>query len=313
MATNNFFKHWPTILLGVIVAVILVLAIVTYQVNQTEVAVVTSLGRIEPGDRTAGLHFRWPYPFQRIYKFDNRTRCFEGNGGKLEETMTADGHNILVGIFANYRISNAQQFFKSFERVSEAEKQLNTWMRHTRNATFGRYRFQQLINTNPADMKLGEIQDTICKELRASAAPYGIEIETVGINTINVPAKVSEAVFDRMIKERNVAAAEFISDGTREASQIRTRADAKRAEIMTDAEAKAKGIRALGDAEAAKYYEVFKQNPELAAFLRKLDSLRRIMRGRTTLVLDTNAAPFDLLKPGADTLVAPVNGPVKSK
>ena len=74
-------------------------------------------------------------------------------------------------------------------------------------------------------------------------------------------------------------------------------------------EATAKSIRAEGDAEAAKYYEVFKENPELAVFLRKLDSLRRIMKGRTTLVLDTNAAPFDLLKPGAEKL-KPVVGPV---
>ena len=67
-----------------------------------------------------------------------------------------------------------------------------------------------------------------------------------------------------------------------------------------------KGIEVItgaeGDAEAAKYYEVFKENPELAEFLRKLDSLRVIMQSRTTLVLDTNVAPFDLFKPGAEVL-----------
>ena len=73
-------------------------------------------------------------------------------------------------------------------------------------------------------------------------------------------------------------------------------------------EAKAKEIRAAGDAAAAKYYSVFKQNPELAVFLRKLESLRVVMRGRTTLVFDTNTAPFDLFKPGAEVL-----GPVKSQ
>ena len=80
-------------------------------------------------------------------------------------------------------------------------------------------------------------------------------------------------------------------------------------ELDTRAERFLESIRAEGDAEAAKSYETFKQNPELAAFLRKLDSLRRIMKGRTTLVLDTNAAPFDLLTPGADNL-KPATGPV---
>jgi hypothetical protein len=71
---------------------------------------------------------------------------------------------------------------------------------------------------------------------------------------------------------------------------------------QADAEAKAKEIRAEGDVEAAKSYEIFQKNPELAKFLRKLDSLREIMRGRTTIVVDTNTVPFDLLKPGAENL-----------
>ena len=66
--------------------------------------------------------------------------------------------------------------------------------------------------------------------------------------------------------------------------------------IISTAEAKAKEIRAKGDAAAAEAYEVFNQNPELAAYLRKLDSLKKIMETKTTVVLDTNTAPFDILK-----------------
>ena len=71
MATGNFFKHWPTMLLGVVVAVILLIAVFSYQLNQTESAVVTTFG--SPAAVTEpGLHFRWPFPFQRIYRFDHR-------------------------------------------------------------------------------------------------------------------------------------------------------------------------------------------------------------------------------------------------
>ncbi len=312
MKMSNFFKHWPTVLLGLVVAVVLLLAIVTFQVNQTECAVMTTLGRIESYNPEPGLHFRWPYPFQRVYKFDRRTRCFEGNAGKLEESTTADGQNILVGIFVNYRISDPVKFFTSFEQITEAEKQLNNWMRDARNATFGRYRFDQIINTDAKTMKLSSIQSEIKKELFGRAAAFGLEIQAVGINTINVPSTISGAVFDRMIQERKVAAQDYLAKGATEASNIRIEADKQRAAILTDAEADAKKIRAEGDAEAAKYYEVFKENPELAVFLRKLDSLRRIMKGRTTLVLDTNAAPFDLLNPGAENL-KPAAGPAANK
>lgn len=50
---------------------------------------------------------------------------------------------------------------------------------------------------------------------------------------------------------------------------------------------------------------VFAENPELAVFLRKLDSMKRLMGSRTTLVLDTNSAPFDILKFGGSALEKP--------
>ena len=302
MSAKTVFKHWPTILLGVAVTIVLLLAIVTYQVPQTESAVVTTLGKIEPVSPAPGLHFKWPYPFQKVHYFDARTRCFDGNAGKLEETSTADGQNILIGTYVNYRIADAQLFFKRLERIGEAEKQLNSWMRDARNAVIGRYAFNQLINTAPEKMKLAEIVAEIKEQLSQTAAPFGLEIESVGINAINVPPAIGEEVFKRMIQDRKVVVQRFLSEGSAEASRIRTEADRQSAEILTNAEAAAKAIRAEGDAEAAQHYEVFQQNPELAAFLRKLDSLRAIVRSRTTLILDTDAAPFDLLKPGAVNL-----------
>ena len=287
MATGNFFKHWPTMLLGVVVAVILLIAVFSYQLNQTESAVVTTFG--SPAAVTdPGLHFRWPFPFQKIYK-------------------TADGQNILVGIFINYRISAVEKFFRTLEDMTKAEERLNSLMRSAKNATFGQYKFSQVINTKPELMKLNEIQDRIKAALEKDTAEYGIEIVSVGINTINVPERITDKVFDRMIEDRKLVADRYLAEGTVRASEIRNDADQKKAVMLAKAEAEAREIRAQGDAEAATFYAVFRENPELAEFLRKLDSLRLIMRNQTTLVLDTNVAPFDLLKPGSEVL-----GPVKS-
>ncbi len=301
METNNIFKHWPTMLLGLVVAAILLVAVFSFQLNQTELAVVTTFGRpsvvSEPG-----LHFRWPYPFQRIYRFDKRIRCFEGGAGKLEETLTGDGHNILVGIFVNYRISDAEKFFSELVDITNAEDKLNTWMRSAKNAAFGQFKFSQIISTDPSEMRLGEIQNKIKSELARQTAGSGLEIVSVGINTINIPKTITEKVFERMVAERTAAANKYIGEGKSEARNIRIKADSERAVILANAEAEAKAIRAEGDAEAATHYAVFKQNPELAEFLRKLDALREVMKGRTTVVFDTNTAPFDLFNLGAEIL-----------
>ena len=64
-------------------------------------------------------------------------------------------------------------------------------------------------------------------------------------------------------------------------------------------------VYAEGDAAAAQHLAVFAENPDLAVFLRKLDSMKRLMGRRTTLVLDTNSAPFDILKYGGFSLEKP--------
>ncbi len=309
MKKQEIFKHWPTMLLGFIVAAILLVAVFSYQLNQNEVAVVTTFGRpsvvTEPG-----LHFCWPYPFQKIYRFDKRIRCFEGGAGKLEETSTADQHNILVGIYVTYRISDAKQFFTTFNTTANADSQLNSWMRSAKNAAFGTYRFNEIINPDAKELKFQAIQQAILKDLQQRTANYGITIESVGINAVQVPQTISEKVFARMIAERKRIADKNIAEGESEARQIRIKADSERTIALADAEAQAKEIRARGDAEAAVYYAKFKENPELALFLRQLDSLRTVLKGRTTLILDTDTVPFTLLKQETERKIS---APVKKQ
>ena len=310
MAKGNFLKHWPTMLLGLIVALVLLTAVFSFQVNQTEVAVVTTFGRPEVVSEP-GLHFRWPFPFQKVYFFDKRIRCYEGSSGKLEETATSDGHNIIAGIFVNYKITDAKVFFSRLKDVTSAEDLLNTMMRSAKNSAFGQYPFDAIINTDKSKLKLGEIQERIRQSLEKDTADFGITIVGVGINTLGVPKTISEKVFDRMIAERKQFADKSLAEGKSEAKKIRIEAERQKAVTIADAEAEAQKIRAAGDAEAAKFYQVFKEQPELAEFLRKLEALQKVLRGKTTVIFDTNVPPFDLLKPGAvippkaDTAVEP--------
>jgi membrane protease subunit HflC len=325
-SNKSITRHWPTMLLGLIVAAIFLTAIFTYQVKSTEWAVVTTFGIItNPSpkeaekiaetnkmdittDNSGGLFPRWPYPIQRIYKFDKRMRCFDGSVGKLDETLTSDKKNVIVGIYVIYRISDPVKFFQKVVNIPEAENKLNNFMRTSRNSVIGRYAFEQLINTNPKKMRLDEIEKDIQKEIAFNANKIGIAIDSVGIKSIGLPEKITEKVFKRMITERQVAAAKYRSDGKKEAEIIKAKANKEKMQIESDAKAKAKTIRAEGDAQAAAHYAIFRKNPELAVFLRKLDSLGKIMKTKTTLVLDTDSAPFDLFKLNTGKL-----GPLKDK
>lgn len=294
-------QHWPTIFLGLIVACIFLVAIFSYQVKETEVAVVTTFGKIS-GIKEAGLHFRLPYPVQDVIRFDNRFRCFNGSVGKLEEVLTKDAKNITVGIFVTYNILDPVKFYKTLVTIPNAEDKLNSYMRDSKNAVICTYSFDQLVNTDPKKIQLSEIETKIRQSLAERVEPFGIKIDGVGINNIGVPEQISEKVFERMVSERKVVASEYRSEGKKIADTIRYEADNKKREELADAEAKAKTVRAEGDAEAASYYATFRQNPELAAFLRKIDSMKKIMGSKTTLVLDTDCAPFDILKMNSEKL-----------
>ena len=300
---NKFFTHWPTLLLGFIVASFFLVAIFSFQIDQTETAIVTTLGTPSEKPIEPGLHMRWPYPIQDVYRFDRRVRCFSGTIAKDgQETSTRDNQNIIVSIFINYRIIDAKKFYSSLVTISKGEAQLNNWMRGVTLEVFGRYNFGQLVNVNSEKMRLTQIQNEILKKISIQAKPSGIEISFVGINSLNIPESISKSVFDRMIQERKVEAEKFLAEGRSEAQRIITEINRKRDDELAKATAKAKEIRAQGDADAAKYYATYRKSPELAAFLRKLDSLRTIMKSKTTLILDTNSAPFDVFKMDAEKL-----------
>ncbi len=311
-AKNKLFTHWPTLLLGFIVAAFFLIAIFSFQINETETAIVTTFGTPSEKPVEPGLHMRWPYPIQEVYRFDRRVRCFSGTIGKDgQETSTRDNQNIIVSIFINYRIVDAHKFYSSLVTIPKGEAQLNTWMRGVTLEVFGRYNFGELVNVDPKKMRLTKIQDEILKKLQEQTESSGIEVSFVGINSLNIPESISKSVFDRMIKERKVEAEKFLAEGKSEAQRIRTDTNRKRDDELAKATAKAKEIRAQGDASAAKYYATYKKSPELAAFLRKLDSLRTIMKSKTTLILDTNSAPFDVFKMDAEKLK--IAGPRKKQ
>ncbi len=301
--------HWPTVLLGVIVAAIFLVAIFSYQVMAAEKAVLMTFGKIT--DVTGpGLHFRWPMPCQTVVKYDVRLRCFDGNIGKLEETMTNDQKNLVVGIYVLYKIEDLAKFHRSAGNVAFAEERLGSLMRTAKNGIIGKYRFDELVNTDPKKIRLAEIEDSILKEVAPEAMSlYGIKVDSVGIKTVGVPEKISKEVANRMVKERNVAATRYRESGKAEAAKIRTEADNQKLQTLADAEAAAKKIRAEGDAEAAVHYAAFAENPELASFLRKIESLKRILSTKTTLVLDTDSAPFDIMGKGGAS--APAAAPSK--
>lgn len=279
---------------GLLVAVLLVLFQVLFTVEEGESAVVTTFGKPERAIEEPGLYLRWPWPIQKVYRFDSRVHVLEGT---FEETLTKDGKNILIAVYAGWRITEPIKFLERVGGIEQAERNLDGLLRNYKNAILGQHPFSNLVNVNPQELRFEQIEQEILAAARPDADErYGVEVTLLGIHKIGLPATITEKVFERMRAERKEIAERYRSEGEAEAIKIRARADSERDQILARAEAEAKRIKADGDAKAAEYYATFEKHPELAMFLRKLEVLETTLKEKSTVVLSSDTEPFDLLR-----------------
>jgi membrane protease subunit HflC len=298
-----------TIIIGALLLIIFGFLLFTFQVRQSEVAVVTTFGQptrvVDPGP-----HWKWPWPIQKVHKFDKRIQNFED---KFDEALTPDNVNLLSMVYVGWRISDPVVFFPKFandpnrEPVKKAEETLEGLIRSAKSAVIGKHPLLDFLSTNEAQFV--KIETEVLNLVRAQVRTnnYGIDVDFLGIKKLGLPESVTSTVFEQMQSERQVLISRTQNEGEAEAITIRSDAERKAAEMLANAEGQATRIRGEGEAEAAKSFKVFQQNPELANFLQSLTALELSLKDRATLVFDQNMPPFDLFKGGFTNLLRNIN------
>lgn len=284
-----------TIWVSTILAALFLAILFMFQVRQTEIAVVTTFGEITKSITEPGGYFRWPWPVQNIHKFDRRLQNFES---RFDQVTTEDGRSLTVSIFSGWRVQEPRLFHQRFKgSFDRAKDNLEDLVRNAQAIVLAQYKFQDLVSTNRSQIKLETIESQILETVRSDSQVqgFGISVDLLGFKRIGLPESITAKVFDRMKAERMRDVKILESEGESEAILIRAEADRKRQQILADAQAQATVIEGQGEAEAAKYYKVFQENPELAIFLLETETLRNLS-DRTTLILDQETAPFHRLK-----------------
>ena len=302
-------QHWPVMLLGFVVACIFAAALVVFEVRETEYALVLRFGQPTGKVFEPGLHLKWPDPIETVWRHDKRLQCFDMQTGQVEQVQTLDNFQIIVSTFVLWQVGDPIRFLSSVSTTDKAKEHLNAVVRSSRGVVIGRHRLDELINVDAERVRIPDIEREILEQVQTTASDqYGIHVQHLGFKHLGFPEDVTMKVFARMRAERGRKSEAYRAQGRRDAAKIRAEADLKVSEKIAEAEAEAKRIRAEGDKAAAEHYSVFQQDPELAAFLRKLEALRLTLSQKTTLILDTNTPPYDLFQPGATDLKHDVDG-----
>jgi membrane protease subunit HflC len=286
-----------TIITAALVGLIFAALLFLFQVRQTEVAIVTTFGKYGDAPKGPGVHLRLPWPIQNVHRFDNRVQNFEK---KFDQTTTRDSQTLIMDVFVGWRVADPRVFLERFGGdVTRAENNLNGLLRDAKNSVVGQHPLNHFISTNPQDLKFDAIEQEMLAQVKPQAtANYGIEIVLLGIKQIGLPESVTTKVFERMKAEREKLIKQYRGEGDGLARKVRADAELKREEILAEAERQATIIRGMADARAADALKAFEQEPDLAKYLLKLDALEQSLKERSTLILDPQTPPFDLLRSG---------------
>jgi len=280
-------------IIGAIVILYLLVASFTFIVNETECVVLTQFGRPVSTIDKPGLKFKYPQPINKVNKFDRRLQLFES---RFVEFLTKDKKNVVLKFFVVWKIEKPMLFFQSVGMTTIAEQKLDDILISKGGAALGDYKFDDLVSTR--EIKISRLEKRIQSDVETQTLrDYGIRIDEVSISRLALPEANAWSVYNRMKAERKAIANKYRAEGQEQASGIRAKADREKSGLISEAYQQAQVVRGEGEAEAARIYaKAFQRDPEFYQFWRTLQSYRKILDEKTTLVLSDDSELFKYLR-----------------
>ncbi|MBT5385029.1 MAG: protease modulator HflC [Kordiimonadaceae bacterium] len=257
----------------------------TFQVKETNQALVLEFGEWKKTVREAGLHFKIPL-IQDVIYFDRRIRILD-----MPEiiVITSDQKRMIVDAFTEFRIEDPLKVYKAVRNEFGAENRLSIITNSNLRKVFGVQELQKALSG-----ERGELRQSIRDAVLQEASELGIEIVDVRIKRTDLPEENSAPIFQSMIADRNQVAREIRARGEEEALRITSKAERDRTVIMAEATRDSETLRGEGDAVAAKIYsDAYDKDAEFYAFYRSMEVYKNSMKNNdTSMVLSPDSEFF---------------------
>ena len=282
------------ILLVIAVLLIIVLANSAYTVKENQYACTVRFSKIISTVDTAGLHFKVPF-IDSIKYFSKATTLYDI---PPSEVLTSDKQNMTVDCYILWKIKDPLKFYQTLGNSTVAEERLNALTYNALKNVMGTLAQADIINMEDGS-KRNEIYDGIAASVNTLAETYGISVVDVKIKQFDLPESNLNAVYSRMISERNQMAEKYTADGNKEATLIRNQVDKQVNIIISNAEAEAAKLEAEGEAEymrrLAEAYDTAGKK-DFYEFTLALDALKASLNGNEkTVILDANSELAQIL------------------
>ena len=280
----------------IVLAVILLVAATGsfYTVRENEYACTVRFSKIIETVDQPGLHFKIPF-IDSIKYFSKATTLYDI---PPSEVLTSDKQNMTVDCYILWSISDPKLFYQTLGNSTVAEERLNVLTYNQLKTVMGTLAQADIINMEDG-AKRNDIYEGIATDVNTLAKQYGIEVEDVKIKRFDLPESNLNAVYSRMISERNQMSEKFTADGNYDASIIRNDVDKQVNIIVSNAQAEAAKLEAEGEAEymrlLAEAYDTAEKQ-EFYKFTLALDALKQSLTGsEKTVILDGDSELAQIL------------------
>ena len=282
-----------------IIALIAILAVIgiagsVYTVREDQYACVVRFSKIENTVSQPGLHFKIPF-IDSVKYFPKATMLYDI---PPTEVLTSDKQNMTVDCYILWNIQDPKLFYQTLGSSLVAEERLNALTYSRLMTVMGTLAQADIVNMEDGSER-NEIYNGIATFVDEQTKIYGIQVQDIKIKQFDLPESNLNAVYTRMISERNQMAEKFTADGNYQASIIRNDVDKEVNILISNAKAEAAKLEAEGEQEymrlLAQAYATEEQK-DFYEFTLALDALKNSLTGSdNTVILDASSPLAQLL------------------
>ena len=274
------------ILIGVSAVVIAVGASVTVT-QQNEYKLIRQFGQVDRVISSAGISFKIPF-IESTQSLPKETLLYDL---AASDVITKDKKTMISDSYVLWKISDPLKFAQTLNSsVESGESRINTAVYNATKNAISSMSQDQVITSRD-----GELSDMVMEAIGTNMDQYGIELLKFETKQLDLPDDNKEAVYERMISERDNIAATYKAEGNSEAKVIRNKTDKEVAIQISDAKKQAEILEAEGEQE---YMKILAQaygeedRSEFYSFVRSLDALKTSMKGEDKTVILSADSPI---------------------
>ena len=282
------------LIIPVLILLVILVSSAMFTVKENQYACTVRFSKIIATTDEAGLHFKVPF-LDSVKYFTKATQLYDI---PPSEVLTSDKQNMTVDCYVLWSITDPLRFYQTLGSTTVAEQRLDNLTYNELKTVMGTLAQADIINMEDG-AKRNEIYESIATDVDAQARTYGITVEDVKIKQFDLPESNLNAVYSRMISERNQMAEKYTADGNYEASIIRNDVDKQVNIIVSNAQAEAAKLEAEGEAEYMRMLAAAYDSDDKKSFYEftlALDALKKSLNGtEKTIILDENSALAQIL------------------